>query len=118
MIFWMQFIDDAVSCASVVFISFNSFECDLINDWSDIRRKLCWITKSQNLHRASQHFYEIFRDILLNANHPARRTPLASALEGRIDDVLNGLFQKRCGVHDHRVDSASFGDERNVAAPC
>ena len=79
----------------------------------DMRRDIARIADDELPRRALDHLDDAVRHILLHAQQPQRRAALAGGAERRGDHVVGHLLGQRGGVHDHGIDAAGLGDQRD-----
>ena len=67
----------------------------LVDDRSNVGRKVGRIADLQRFHRPGDHLDHAVGDVRLNEQHAQGRAALAGALEGRGNDVTRDLLGQR-----------------------
>ena len=82
----------------------------------DMGGDIARIAHAQFGRRADQHVERGRENVLLQTEKTQGRTALAGGPEGRGENVVGRLFEKRGRIDDHRIDAAGFGDQRDDRA--
>ena len=107
-----QRLDQPAFAAGGVDIGRNAVGCGGVDQRAGVGIQLPRVARRQILHRALQHLQNGVGHVLLHVKAPQRRTPLPRRLKGRGEDVAHCLFGQRGAVHQHRVQTAGFRDQR------